>query len=104
MTAGSVSFASTGSKTGDCPFSAAPIVSAPSIGEAAAGSAVMRKKCSHAGTCSKPAWPSGPIGSSAVPWKQKYAFASESSRWYAISRPLSSTLSGTTTAPAFRMP
>ena len=53
----------------------------PSIGDSAAGSAVMTKKCSHESVCSKPAWPSAPIGSSGVPWKQKYAFASESSRW-----------------------
>ena len=31
--------------------------------------------------CSWPAAPSVPIGRSAVPWKQKYAFASESPRW-----------------------
>jgi hypothetical protein len=63
------------------PCSAAPSVSAPSIGDAAAGSAVMTKKCSVPSTWVKPAWPSAPIGSSAVPWKQKYALASESFRW-----------------------
>ncbi len=62
------------------------------------------KKCSHVSVCSNPANPSAPIGSSGVPSKQKYAFASESARWYATSRALSSTLSGTTAAPALRMP
>ena len=77
----SSSSTSTLSKTGDWPFSACPSVSVPSMGDSAAGSAVMTKKCSQPSVCSKPACPSAPIGSSGVPWKQKYAFASESSRW-----------------------
>ena len=81
MTAVSSAPTSRVSKTGDWPLSAWPSVSVPSMGESAAGSAVITKKCSHASVCSKPAWPSAPIGSSGVPWKQKYAFASESSRW-----------------------
>ena len=43
----------------------------PSIGDSAAGSAVMTKKCSHESVASKPSWPAWPIGSSGVPWKQK---------------------------------
>jgi hypothetical protein len=47
---------------------------------------------------------SRPIGSSELPSKAKYAVASESLRWYAISRALRSTFNGTTTAPALRIP
>ena len=36
----------------------------PSIGDSAAGSTVITKKCSQPSVCSKPAWPSAPIGSS----------------------------------------
>ena len=48
-----------------------PRVSVPSMGDAAAGSTVIMKNVSHESVCSKPACPSSPIGSSAVPWKQK---------------------------------
>ena len=48
-----------------------PSVVAPSIGDGAAGSAVIRKKCSQPSAAWKPAYPSLPIGSSAVPSKQK---------------------------------
>ena len=48
-----------------------PSVSVPSIGDSAAGSAVIMKKCSQPSACSKPAWPSAPMASSGVPWKQK---------------------------------
>ena len=48
-----------------------PSVSVPSIGDSAAGSTVIIQKCSQPSACSKPAWPSCPIGSSGVPWKQK---------------------------------
>ena len=71
MTAVSVAAVTTLSNVGGWSFSAEPIVSAPSIGDAAAGSAVIRKKCSQASVASNPAYPSCPIGSSAVPWKQK---------------------------------
>jgi hypothetical protein len=71
MTAPSVSWVCTDSNTGDWSFSACPRVSVPSTGDAAAGSAVTMKNCSQPSACSKPAWPSAPIGRSAVPWKQK---------------------------------
>ncbi len=67
----SSSSVSTVSKVGGCAAIARPIVSAPSIGDSAAGSAVITKKCSQPSVWSKPALPSAPIGSSAVPWKQK---------------------------------
>ena len=46
-------------------------VSAPSIGESAPRTAVMRKKCSQPSASLKPAQPSWPIASSGVPSKQK---------------------------------
>ena len=55
-------------------------VATPSICAGAAGFAVIMKKCAHEPASSKPAKPSAPIGSSAVPSKQKYALASESRR------------------------
>ena len=58
MTAVSSSSVSTVSKVGGCPASAWPSVSVPSIGDAAAGSAVITKKCSQPSVCSKPAYPS----------------------------------------------
>ena len=71
MTAVSSSSVSTVSNVGGCPANAWPIVSAPSIGDSAAGSTVITKKCSHESVWSKPALPSAPIASSGVPWKQK---------------------------------
>ena len=71
MTAVSSSSVGTVSKVGGWPASACPSVSVPSIGEAAAGSAVITTKCSQPSVCSKPAYPSCAIGSSGVPWKQK---------------------------------
>ena len=46
------------------------IVSVPSIGEGAAMSAGMMKKCSQLSAWVKPRWPCSPIGSSGVPSKQ----------------------------------
>ena len=54
-----------------CPAIAWAIVSVPSIGEGAARSAVIMKKCSQPGVSEKPAYPASPIGRSAVPSKQK---------------------------------
>ena len=71
MTAVSSSSVGTVSKVGGWPASAWPRVWVPSIGESAAGSAVITKKCSQAGAFSNPATPSSAIGSSGVPWKQK---------------------------------
>ncbi len=77
----SSSSVATVSNVGGCWAMAAPMVSVPSIGDAAAGSTVIMKNVSQSPACSKPAYPSWPIGSSAVPSKQKYAFASASWRW-----------------------
>ena len=71
MTAVSSSSVSTVSNVGGCRAIARPMVSVPSMGDSAAGSAVITKKCSQPSACSKPAYPSCPIGSSGVPWKQK---------------------------------
>ncbi len=57
------------------------IVSVPSMGEGAARSAGMMKKCSQPSVSVNPRWPCSPIGSSGVPSKQMYALASESLRW-----------------------
>ena len=81
MTAVSVAAVTTLSNVAAIPSRAAPIVSTPSIGDAAVGSAVIMKNCSQASVASNPSYPHSPIGSSAVPWKQKYATASESARW-----------------------
>ena len=64
MTAVSSSSVCTVSKVGGWPAIARPIVSVPSIGESAAGSAVIMKKCSQPSACPNPACPSWPIGSS----------------------------------------
>ena len=81
MTAVSSSSVCTVSNVGGCWAIAEPSVSVPSTGEGAPGSAVITKKCSQPSVCSKPPWPAFAIGRSSVPSKQKYAFASESSRW-----------------------
>ena len=75
MIAVSVASVTAGSKVGGLPASAWPRVSVPSIGDSAAGSAVIMKKCS-ASESWNPAYPSAPMARSAVPWKQKYAFTS----------------------------
>ena len=61
--------------TAECRFSA------PSMGESAPGVAVTRKKASQLSAWLNPAQPSAAIGSSGVPSKHTYAFASESARW-----------------------
>ena len=43
----------------------------PSTDAGAAGSAITRKKSSQPSAAPKPAYPSSPIASSGVPWKQK---------------------------------
>ena len=71
MTAVSSSSVATVSKVGGWPAMPWPRVSVPSIGDAAAGSTVITKKCSQPSVCANPACPACPIGSSAVPSKQK---------------------------------
>ena len=67
----SSSSVTTVSNVGACWAMAWPSVSVPSIGLAAVGSAVIMKKFSHASVLVKPAYPSAPMASSGVPWKQK---------------------------------
>ncbi|OIQ74041.1 hypothetical protein GALL_443170 [mine drainage metagenome] len=76
----SSSSVATVSKVAGWDATASPSVSVPTIGDTAVGSAVITTKCSHDSTSPNPAYPSDPIGSSGVPSKQKYAFASESAR------------------------
>ena len=71
MTAVSSSSVVTVSNVPGCSAVACPRVSVPSTGLSAFGSAVIMKKCSQPSVCSKPAWPSLPMASSGVPWKQK---------------------------------
>ena len=77
----SVASVTTVSKVVGYPATAECRVSAPSMGESAPGVAVIRKKVSQLAASLKPAQPSAPIGSSGLPSKQMYAFASESCRW-----------------------
>ena len=77
----SVASVTTVSNVDGWPATAECRVSAPSIGDSAPGVAVMRKKVSQRSAWLKPAQPSAAIGSSGVPSKHTYAFASESSRW-----------------------
>ena len=80
-----------------------PSVIADDTGGGAATSVVMMTRrgqpdSSHAARAMRA------IGSSTVPSKASKATASLSFKWYAISRGLSCTFSGTATAPALRMP
>lgn len=59
------------SNCGDAPAIASPKVVAASIGDGAAGSAVIRKKFSQPEASRYPAHPSAPMGISALPSKQK---------------------------------
>ena len=74
----SVASVTTVSNVAGWPATAECSVSAPSMGESAPGVAVIRKKVSQLAASLKPAQPSAPIGSSGLPSKQMYAFASES--------------------------
>ena len=71
MTAVSSSSVSTLSKVASMPPSAWPNVWMPSNGDSPSRAAVITKKCSQPSASWKPAYPSWPIGSSGVPWKQK---------------------------------
>ena len=81
MTAVSSSSVWTVSKVPSIPPRIWPKDWVPSKGDSAIRSAVIATNSSHPSASLKPAKPSAPIGSSAVPSKQKYAFASESPRW-----------------------
>ena len=71
MTAVSSSSVATVSNVVGCCAIAAPMVSVPSIGDSAAGSAVITKKSVAAVGLLEPGVPLLAIGRSGVPWKQK---------------------------------
>ena len=71
MTAVSSSSVATDSNVGAIPPSACPKVCTPSNGDSPSSAAVITKKWSQPSASWKPVYPSSPIGSSGVPWKQK---------------------------------